>query len=283
MPIAYHGRSSTVVVAGAEVQRPWGQVGKPDSGDPPSLMPTRQLDFELELGYVFGGPANSIGSPIPKQQSRQRVFGCCLVNDWSARDLQPWEYRPLGPFTSKNFLTTVSPWVVPLAALEAARCPLPEPVTNAHPILPYLALEAAERKQAAFDIALEVSISTQSGALGDGWNAVVSRSNTKWLYWSVEQMVTHHTVSGCRLRAGDLLATGTISGKDEHERGSMLELTWRGGKPIQMPDGSQRSWIEDGDVVTLRGTATGMSGRRIGFGECSGRVVPAMPTFPGCK
>mgnify|MGYP002631045238 CR=1 FL=1 len=259
-----------------------GQVARPDSGAAPVLKPTGRLDFELELGYVYGGPANTIGEPVPIGEARARVFGCCLVNDWSARDSQPWEYRPLGPFTAKNFLTTVSPWVVPLSALDAARCPPPEPDPNAHSVLPYLTLEPAARSRAAVDIDLQVSISRQAAADGGGgWDAVVTRSNAKFLYWTVEQMVAHHSVSGCRLRPGDLLATGTISGPDATARGSMLELSWRGEQPLTMPDGSQRAWIEDGDVVSLRGAAKSANGARIGFGECAGKVAPALP-FPGC-
>ncbi|KAL1529693.1 hypothetical protein AB1Y20_000632 [Prymnesium parvum] len=285
MPVAYHGRASTVSVAGGEVRRPWGQVGKPDSGEPPRLMPTRCLDFELELGYVYGGPGNALGAPVPLDDARARVFGCCLVNDWSARDVQPWEYRPLGPFTAKNFITTVSPWVVPLAALEPARCALPEPEPTAHAVLPYLALDDHARAKAAFDISLQVSIGRPAveGKAGNPWEAVVSRSNTKWLYWSIDQMVAHHTVSGCRLRPGDLLATGTVSGQAETAYGSMLELTWRGSKPLDMPDGSTRCWVEDGDVVTIRGSATGRNGERVGFGECKGTVVPPLAQFPGCE
>lgn len=282
MPVAYHGRSSTVTVAGGDVRRPWGQVGKPDSGSAPTLIPTRQLDFELELGFIFGGPPNTIGDPIPLGDARLRTFGCCLVNDWSARDLQPWEYRPLGPFTAKNFRTTVSPWVVPLAALEAARCEPPPLDPRAHSVLPYLALDSTTRARAAFDISLEVSISRHSDNPAEQWEAVVTRSNARCLYWSLEQMIAHHTVSGCRLRPGDLLATGTISGSEASERGSMLELSWRGEKPLDMPDGTQRAWLEDGDVVTLRGTARGAHGERIGFGTCAGKVVPALASFPGC-
>lgn len=272
MPIAYHGRASSVAVSGsADPRRPWGQLAPSEAGGRPSFGPSAQVDYELELGFVIGGPPNPIGEPLRLRggDAERRIFGSVLVNDWSARDVQRWEYVPLGPFTSKNFLTTISPWVVPLAALEAARCPLREPEGDA---LEYLALDAAARGRGALDIALEVGLSHRGAWAGE---AVVCRGNARTLYWSAAQQVAHHTVTGCNLRPGDLLATGTISGPEPESGGCLLERTWRAERPLPMPDGSKRGFLEDGDTVAIRGVARGPNGAQIGLGECVGTLLPA--------
>ncbi|NNE69602.1 MAG: fumarylacetoacetase [Rhodothermales bacterium] len=260
IPVGYHGRASSVVVSGTPVRRPVGQT-KPGEG-PPVFGPCRLLDFELEMGF-FTGSGNPLGHPIPLDEATDHIFGLALVNDWSARDIQKWEYVPLGPFLAKNFATTVSPWIVPLEALEPFRVERepqdPEP-------LPYLNGDP----QGLYNIELEVAIQ------GSGMKAphVVCRSNMRHLYWTMAQQLTHHTVTGCNLRPGDLLASGTISGPEPESYGSMLELAWRGTKPIAMPDGSERKFLQDGDSVIMTGWAQG-EGYRIGFGEAEGTVLPA--------
>lgn len=260
LPVAYHGRASSVVASGTDVRRPRGQV-KPD-GRPPRLAPSRRLDFELEVGF-FVGPGNRLGEPIPAERALEHVFGMVLVNDWSARDIQQWEYVPLGPFLGKNFATTLSPWVVPMAALEPFRCAGPE--QDPAP-LPYLQAGA----RAAYDVHLEAAIQTSAMDAPQ----TVCRTNTRYLYWNVRQMIAHHTVNGCNLRPGDLLASGTISGPAETSYGSLLERTWRGERPLRLSDGEARAFLEDGDRVVLTGWAQG-EGYRIGFGEASGRILPA--------
>ena len=241
LPVGYHGRSGTVVPSGTPVRRPHGQRAAPDFG------PSRALDIELEAGFVIGLPSRR-GEPVPIESALDHVFGMVLVNDWSARDIQAWEYRPLGPFLGKSFATSVSHWVVPLSELEALRVPAapqaPEP-------LPYL-----REPPWAYDIPLEVELN----------GTVVARSNTRHLYWSVAQQLAHLTSNGASLRTGDLLATGTISGPEREQRGCLLELSWNGEEPIQLPDGSTRSFLEDGDEVVLRGEP---------LGEVRGRVEPA--------
>lgn len=261
LPVGYHGRSSSIVLSGAAVRRPWGQLRPPDGGAP-LFGPTRQLDFELELGF-FVGPGNPLGEPVPIERAEEQIFGLVLVNDWSARDIQAWEYQPLGPFLAKNFCTTISPWVVTLDALEPFRVAgepqEPEP-------LPYL----RQQGPGAFDITLDVLI--QSPTMADP--ARIARSNARHLYWSMAQQLAHHTVGGCNLRPGDLLASGTISGPERESRGCLLELAWRGTEPLTLPNGETRIWLEDGDLLTLTGWAQG-DGYRVGFGEATGRVLPA--------
>lgn len=256
LPVAYHGRSSSVVVSGTDIHRPRGQY-KPADAPQPVFGPTKSLDFELEVAAVIG-PANAMGEPIPIEQAEHHIFGLVLLNDWSARDIQAWEYQPLGPFLGKNFATSVSPWVVPLAALGPFRCAAPpqEPA-----VLPYL---AQPRERATFDLRLEVHLQ----------GACISVSNFKHLYWSLAQQIAHHTVGGCPLRPGDLVASGTISGPTPDSLGSLLELTWRGTRPLKLPGGAERKFLEDGDVLALTGWAQG-DGYRVGFGEVSGRVLPA--------
>lgn len=263
LPVGYHGRASSVVVSGTDVVRPRGQL-KPDDG-PPVLGPSRLLDFELELG-AFVGPGNPLGEPIPIERAREHLFGFALVNDWSARDIQKWEYVPLGPFLGKSFATSVSPWVTPAAALEPFRVEgEPQHGENPEP-LPYL----RQPEPRVYDLHLEVLLRPAGAAEA----TVVARSNARHLYWSFEQQLAHHTVNGCNLRPGDLLASGTISGPEPGQYGSLLELTWRGTRPLRLSDGSERRFLEDGDTVILRGWGE-RDGLRIGLGEVVGTIRPA--------
>lgn len=261
LPVGYHGRASSIVVSGADVRRPHGQT-KPPNADEPVFGPSRSFDYELETAF-FIGPGNALGEPVPIAQARDHIFGLCLMNDWSARDVQAWEYQPLGPFLAKNFCTSISPWVVSLEALEEFRKPLP-PQDPAP--LPYL--RAAD--DFTYDIQLEARLQT---ATMDAPH-VITRTNFQNLYWSMAQQLAHHTVNGCNLQPGDLLASGTISGPTEASRGCMLELTWRGANPLSLPNGESRKWLEDGDRLTITGWAQG-NGYRVGFGEVTGRVLAA--------
>jgi fumarylacetoacetase len=263
LPVAYHGRASSVVVSGTDVRRPKGQK-KADNAPAPTFGASRSLDFELEMGF-FIGPGNPLGQPIPIEQAPEHIFGLVLVNDWSARDVQRWEYVPLGPFLAKNFATTISPWVVTLEALEPFRTAGPKQDPTP---LPYLRSPG----DWALDVHLEVLLQT---ATMDRTH-VLCRSNAKYLYWNVCQQLAHHAVNGCNLRTGDLLASGTISGPTPDSYGSLLELAWKGTKPIELPDGERRVFLQDGDRVTLTGWCQG-PGYRVGFGEATGRVLPALP------
>ena len=272
LPVGYHGRASSVVVSGTPITRPSGQQ-KPDDDAPPVFGPSRLLDIELELGF-FVGPGNAMGEPISMDDARDQIFGFVLVNDWSARDIQKWEYVPLGPFLGKNFATSISPWVVPAAALDAARIDgeaQDESAGNPEP-LPYL------RQPEPRSLDIELAVELESEAMRDAGTPpeVVSRSNARYLYWSPEQQLVHHTVNGCNARPGDLMASGTISGETPDSYGSLLELTWRGTKPLALPSGEERKFLADGDAVTLRGVAE-RGGRRIGFGEVTGRIQAARP------
>ena len=262
LPVGYHGRASSVVVSGTDIRRPKGQT-KADDADP-VFGPSRLLDFELEVGF-FTGPKTALGDSISVENAPDHIFGFVLVNDWSARDIQKWEYVPLGPFLGKNFATSISPWVVTLDALEPFRCqgPAQEPTP-----LPYL----RTKEPYSFDIGLEVGIQ----AAGSTQEDIVCRSNFKHLYWNICQQLAHHTSGGCNINPGDLMASGTISGPDKGSFGSMLEITWRGTNPVAMSDGTERKFIADGDTVTMRGVAQ-KDGLRIGFGEVSGRLLPARP------
>jgi fumarylacetoacetase len=263
VPIAYHGRASSIVLSGTDLRRPCGQT-KADNAAAPTFGPSRSVDFELEMGF-FVGPGNELGQPIPIDQAAEHIFGFVLVNDWSARDIQKWEYVPLGPFLAKNFGTSISPWVVTLEALEPFQVagPAQDP-----PPLPYL-----QRKgDAGFDIQLEVWL--QSARMEKAQR--ISASNTRYLYWNVFQQLAHHTVSGCNLRPGDLLASGTISGPTPDSLGSIMELAWRGTRPLQLSSGEARTFLHDGDRVTMTGWAQG-PGYRVGFGEVSGTILPALP------
>jgi fumarylacetoacetase len=262
LPVAYHGRASSVVVSGTNLHRPCGQT-KADDAPAPTYGPCRNLDFELEMGF-FVGPGNELGRPIPVNQARDHIFGMVLVNDWSARDIQKWEYVPLGPFLAKNFGTSVSPWVVTLDALELFRTagPAQDPTP-----LPYLQTSGPR----AFDIQLEVYL---QGAKMERPHRI-SASNAKYLYWNIDQQLAHHTVNGCNLQPGDLLASGTISGPTPDSYGSLLELAWKGTKPLSFPNGETRTFLQDDDRLTLTGWCQGQ-GYRVGFGEVTGRVLPAV-------
>jgi fumarylacetoacetase len=258
--VAYHGRASSVVVSGADLHRPKGQT-KADDAAAPSFGPSRSVDFELEMGY-FIGPGNELGRPIPIASAAEHIFGLVLVNDWSARDIQRWEYVPLGPFLAKNFGTSISPWVVPLEALEPFRHPGPaqEPTP-----LPYL----RSTGDWAYDIHLEVLLQTARMESPQR----ICASNFKNLYWNMAQQLAHHTVNGCNLRPGDLLASGTISGPTPDSYGSLLELTWKGTRPLTLPGGETRTFLQDADRITMTGWCQG-SGYRVGFGEVTGRILP---------
>jgi fumarylacetoacetase len=272
VPIGYHGRSSSILASGAPVRRPRGQTRDDAGGAPPAFGPTRRLDYELEVGaFVAGG--NALGEPIPIGRAEEHVFGFCLLNDWSARDIQAWEYQPLGPFLAKNFATTISPWVVTIDALAPFRSPaFARPAGDPQP-LPYLD-SADNRAHGALDVTLEVYLS--SHAMRDRGDAPlrVSRSSFTQMYWTVAQMLAHHSSNGCNLRPGDLLGSGTVSGDTKDSRGCLLELTWRGTEPLQLPTGEPRRFLEDGDEVVFRGYCEREGWRRIGFGECRGVVTP---------
>lgn len=261
LPVAYHGRASSIVVSGTDVRRPHGQTKAPDAAAP-SFGPSRSFDYELEAAFLVG-PGNTLGSSVPVDKATDHIFGLVLMNDWSARDVQAWEYQPLGPFLAKNFCTSISPWVVTLEALEAFRKSLP--AQDPEP-LPYLRAAG----DFTYDIQLEAHLQT---AAMDSPH-LITRTNFQNLYWSIAQQLAHHTVNGCNLQPGDLLASGTISGPTEESRGCMLELTWRGANPLTLPNGETRKWLEDGDRLTITGWAQG-DGYRIGFGEVTGRVLPA--------
>jgi fumarylacetoacetase len=263
LPVAYHGRASSVVVSGADFPRPCGQT-KADDAAAPTFGPSRSVDFELELGMLIG-QGNDLGHPIPVGTAAEHVFGMVLVNDWSARDIQKWEYQPLGPFLAKNFATSISPWVVTLDALEPFR--VAGPKQDPEP-LPYLRSSG----NWSYDIHLEVWLQTAKMTEP----ARISASNAKYLYWNICQQIAHHTVGGCNLQTGDLLASGTISGPTPDSLGSMLELAWKGTRPITLPNGETRVFLQDGDRVTITGWCQGQ-GYRVGFGEVTGRVLPARP------
>ena len=270
LPVGYHGRASSVVVSGTDVVRPKGQL-KPSDDEPPVFGPSKLLDIELELGF-FVGTGNALGTSIGVNEASRHIFGFVLVNDWSARDIQKWEYVPLGPFLGKSFATSISPWVVPYAALEAFRIPgeAQTPEAGNPAILEYLRQSGPR----SLDIDLEVAIETDGMRDAGTEPHVVARSNAKYLYWSPEQQLAHHTVNGCNARPGDLMASGTISGETEDSYGSLLELTWRGSKPLPMPDGQERKFLADGDRVVLSGAAV-KGDTRVSFGEVEGTVRPA--------
>jgi len=267
LPIGYHGRSSSIDISGSGFRRPSGQSRAPGD-DTPQFGPTRRLDYELEFG-AFIGPGNARGEPIDVDVADRHVFGLCLLNDWSARDVQGWESQPLGPFLAKNFATTISPWVVTLEALEPFRIALAREAADPQP-LPNLR-HRGDAPPPGFDIELEVWLRT---ARSDGREMRLSRSNFRHCYWSLAQMVAHHTEGGCNLRPGDLIGTGTQSGPGEGEQGCLLELSRGGKQPIALPNGESRAFLEDGDVVTLRAWCEREGHARIGFGVCSGEVLP---------
>lgn len=260
LPVGYHGRASSIVVSGTDIHRPKGQI-KPADVELPFFTPTRQLDFELEVAFIVGGNTQ-MGEIVTTENAEDHIFGLVLFNDWSARDIQAWEYVPLGPFLAKNFASTISPWIVTLDALEPFRTATPKQNPE---VLDYLKFKGKKN----FDINLEVLIAPDKGK-----ESLICKSNFKYMYWNMSQQLAHHTVGGCNMRVGDMCASGTISGSSPDSYGSLLELTWRGTKPLKLKDGSERKFIEDGDTVIIKGYGE-KDGVRIGFGECVGKILPA--------
>lgn len=270
VPIGYHGRASSIGVSPADIRRPNGQIKATDA-EVPRVGPSRKLDFELELG-AFIATGNSQGEPVSIEHAEQHLFGLVLLNDWTARDIQAWEYQPLGPFLSKNFATTISPWVVTMEALAPFRIPFRRPAGDPQP-LPYLD-SPDNRATGAIDIALEVALQTPAMRTASQRAVRLMRSNFRDSYWTLAQLVTHHTLTGCNLQSGDLLGSGTQSGPDAGQGGSMLELSAGGKQPLRLPNGETRSFLDDGDTVVLRASCQRDGYRRIGFGECAGTVLP---------
>lgn len=270
VPIGYHGRASSLVVSGTPVRRPHGQA-KADTESIPTFAPCKQLDYELEVGF-FVGQGNALGQPIMIADAEHHIFGLCLVNDWSARDIQKWEYQPLGPFLAKSFATTISPWIVTLEALEPFRCPAFAREPSDPLPLPYLE-SPVNIIRGGVDLTLEVFIASERMRQLDYAPMRVSRGSFADMYWTMAQMLTHHASNGCNLRSGDLLASGTVSGKTKESRGCLLELTWRGTEPLRLPTGEERKFLEDGDEIIIRGWCERIGAVRIGFGECRGRIV----------
>ncbi|NNF32908.1 MAG: fumarylacetoacetase [Saprospiraceae bacterium] len=261
LPVGYHGRASSIVVSGTDIHRPIGQIKPPDSA--PILSPTQRLDFELEMGTIIG-KQSSLGSRVSTDKARDYIFGMVIFNDWSARDIQKWEYVPLGPFLGKSFASSISPWIVPIEALEHFKVQGPD---QEPPVLDYLKYKGDHN----YDLHLEVIIRTKENI-----DTVVCRSNFKYMYWNMLQQVAHHTVNGCNLNVGDIMASGTISGKDIDSYGSMLELSWGGKNFIQLNDGTQRTFLENGDTVIMRAYGD-KNGVKVGFGSVKGKVLEAMP------
>ncbi len=259
IPVGYHGRSSSIIPSGIPVHRPQGQT-MPNGATEPVFGPSKLVDFELEMAFITTD-GNPIGEPIPIDEAEDYIFGMVLFNDWSARDIQKWEYVPLGPFLAKNFASSISPWIVTLDALEPFRLKSPEPEKE---LLPYLQTKGKK----SFNINLEVAIKPEGKE-----ETTVSRSNFKYMYWNMSQQLAHHTINGCPVNSGDMMGSGTISGPTPDSFGSMLELSWRGEKPVKLNDGSERKFIEDNDTVIMRGYCEGKD-RRIGFGEVSTKLLP---------
>ena len=272
VPIGYHGRVSSIVVSGSKVRRPCGQTKGPDAAEP-SFGASRSLDYELEVGF-FISRGNALGQAIPIADAESHIFGLCLLNDWSARDIQAWEYQPLGPFLAKNFATSISPWVVTMDALEPFRAPaFPRPEGDPEP-LPYLSHEEG-RARGGIDLKLEVSLRTAKMRAENADAVKLSQGNLRDLYWTLAQMLTHHASNGCNLQPGDLLATGTVSGASRDSLGCLLEITRRGAEPLELPNGEVRRFLEDSDEIIFRGYCEREGHARIGFGECRGIVLPA--------
>jgi fumarylacetoacetase len=263
MPIGYNGRASSVVVSGTDIVRPWGQVKGPDEALP-RFAPSSRFDIELEIGAIVGQPSQGM---LSVAEADDMIFGYVLLNDWSARDIQAWEYQPLGPFQGKATATTISPWIVTKAALEPFRVSTPN---RERPLLPYL----SEPGPMLYDIALEVALQPE-----EGMDTIISRTNAAELYYSSAQQLAHHTACGCPMRVGDLLGSGTISGPQKDNRGSLLELCWGGTEPLTLSNGETRTFLRDGDTVTVRGAARAAN-YRIGFGECAGRILPSIDFQP---
>jgi fumarylacetoacetase len=260
IPVGYHGRSSTIVISGTPVRRPMGQT-LPPGEETPIFGPSKRVDFELEMAFITTD-ANALGEPVPVDEAEDYIFGMVLFNDWSARDIQKWEYVPLGPFLAKNFASSISPWIVTMDALAPYR--VPSTPQNPKP-LPYL----QQREKHTYDIHLEVEIAPENSK-----PTVISKSNFKYMYWTMAQQLAHHTVNGCKINSGDMLGSGTISGPTPDSYGSMLELAWQGTKPVVLNGGEKRTFIEDNDTVTMRGHCE-KNGMRIGFGEVKGKLLPA--------
>jgi fumarylacetoacetase len=269
LPVGYHGRASSVVVSGTPITRPCGQT-RGDDTQPPTFWPCRLLDYELEMGF-FVGPGNPMGRRVNMADAFDHIAGLVIVNDWSARDVQKWEYQPLGPFNAKNFGTSISPWLVSLEALTPFMVPGPERGDDDPPIIDYL----QPQRDMGLDVTVEVELSSATMREQGGTPLAVSRSNLSKLFWTIEQMLVHHTSTGCNLAPGDLMATGTISGETEDMRGCLLERTWRGQNPLDLPDGTQRKFLQDGDEVVIRAYCQRDGVPRIGFGECRGVIQPA--------
>jgi fumarylacetoacetase len=274
LPIGYHGRASSIVVSGTPVRRPSGQT-RDDATTSPVFGPSKRLDYEMEVG-AFIGRGNPLGEPVALSRADDHFWGLCLVNDWSARDIQTWEYQPLGPFLAKNFATTVSPWIVTIDALEPFRLPVPPRASGDPEPLGYLA-DANDRQRGAFAIFVEVHLATERMRQHGVPAMRVSRGSFADMYWTLGQMLAHHTSNGCSLRPGDLIASGTVSGPAMDNRGCLLERTWRGTEPLELPTGERRAFLENGDEVIMRGYAEQEGFRRIGFGECRGTVTARDP------
>lgn len=261
IPVGYHGRSSSIIPSGINIRRPWGQTLPADKTEP-IFGPSKLVDFELEMAFITTD-ANVLGEPIPVNEAEEYIFGLVLFNDWSARDIQKWEYVPLGPFLAKNFASSISPWIVTLDALQPFKVEGPKPEMEQLPYLQY-------KGKKSYDINLEVYIAPENGE-----ESKVSTSNFKYMYWNMSQQLAHHTVNGCNVNSGDMMGSGTISGKTSDSYGSMLELTWRGEKPIKLTDGTERKFINDNDTVIMKGHCKNKE-IRIGFGECRSKLLPAI-------
>ena len=259
IPVGYHGRASSIIISGTPLHRPSGQSKAP-TADTPSFGKSKRLDIELEMAFIIGKQTN-LGEPITIENAEEHIFGKVIFNDWSARDIQGWEYVPLGPFLGKNFASSISPWIVTMAALEPFRC---ESIKQVPTVLPYLQYKG----QKNFDINLEVGIAPE----GDE-ETIISESNFKYMYWNMAQQLTHHTVNGCNVNVGDMMASGTISGRDEHSYGSMIEISQGGKKPMELKNGKTRTFLEDGDTITIRAYCE-KDGKRVGFGQCIGNILP---------
>lgn len=269
LPVGYHGRASSIVASGAAIRRPMGQT-KADDAEQPSFGPCRLLDYEMEMGF-FVGPGNQMGQRITMNEARENIFGMCILNDWSARDIQKWEYQPLGPFNAKNFATSISPWIVTLDALEPFRITGEGRGEDDPPVLDYL----KPTEDMGYDINVEVYIASTQMREAKTELALISRGNFRDMYWTIAQMLVHHSSTGCNMNPGDLLASGTISGTAEESRGCLLERTWRGKNPISLPDGTERKFLQDGDEVIMKAYCEKNGAVRIGFGECRGIIQPA--------
>jgi fumarylacetoacetase len=270
IPIGYHGRASSIVPSGTPIHRPSGQLKPPDA-EKPTFGPSKRLDYEMEVGAFIGG-GTELGHAIPIKDAEEYIFGLCLLNDWSARDVQAWEYQPLGPFLAKSFATTISPWIVTLEALAPFRTAAFKRGDGDPSPLPYLSDEKNEQS-GGIDITLEVLIATKKMREQNMAPHRISRGNFRDMYWTVAQFIAHHTSNGCNLQPGDLLASGTVSGREKESRGSLLEMSWGGKEPIELPGGEKRTFLEDGDEIIMRGYCEREGAARIGFGECRGVIL----------